>query len=310
MNAPAPYEAKLMKHPHARKGEIHEIKGIDQVSGRPFTDSQGEPDVFPDVTVKDPTTEAYYRSRGYLIPGEVPPPPAEYSEYPVMLVHPDHADAVADDFTIEKAENGEIIRHRIPGTPEKFPSKTANSKAEEKKLGHDGYKRAGNDNPDAIRTAKANPHRPGHETKEYPKVVNGHVVDPNAKRGGPAEYPKYIGEKLVNNRSEEEALTGKKAEVTVVETCIICGNGIQPSDPKGSGANGVFHLSHLQQSAAVKPKPKAKAPVKADKGPTLADGRVPLQATARESRKAAREAAEAVKGKKPGPKPKSQQAEA
>ena len=313
MNAPAPYEPKLMKHPHARKGEIHKIEGKDPVSGRPFTDSQGEPDVFPDVTVEDPTTEAYYRSRGYLVPGEVPPPPAEYSEYPVMLVHPDHVDAVPDDFTIEKAENGEIIRHRIPGTPEKFPPKTANSKSEEKRLGADGYKRAGHDNPDAIRTAKANPHRPGQKTEEFPKMVDGRVVDPGASRGGPAEYPKWIGDKLVNNLAEEEALTGKRAKATVVETCVICGQGITPDQPKGTGANGAFHMAHLQPEAvkpAPKPKAAAAAPAKPPKGPTLADGRAPLPMTARESRKAAREAAEAGKGKKPAPKPKQQQAEA
>ena len=305
MNAPAPYEPKLMKHPHFRKGKITPIEGIDPVSGRPFSDSQGEPDMFPDVTVKDPTTEAYYRSRGYLIPGEVPPPPAEYSEYPVMLVHPDHVDAIPDDFTIEKAENGEIIRHRIPGTPEKFPPKAANSKAEEKKLGQEGYKRAGHDNPDAIRTAKANPHRPGQEPKEYPKVVNGHVVDPGAGHGGPAEYPKWVGDKLVNNRAEEEALTGKKAQPTVVETCIICGEGIAPGQEKGAGPKGSFHMAHLQEAPKPAPKPKAAAPVAA-KGPKLADGREPLQMTARDSRKAAREAAERGKGKKPAPKPKMQ----
>ena len=298
MNAPAPYEPKLMKHPHARKGEIHKIEGKDPVSGRPFTDSQGEPDVFPDVTVEDPTTEAYYRSRGYLVPGEVPPPPAEYSEYPVMLVHPDHVDAVPDDFTIEKAENGEIIRHRIPGTPEKFPPKTANSKSEEKRLGADGYKRAGHDNPDAIRTAKANPHRPGQKTEEFPKMVDGRVVDPGASRGGPAEYPKWIGDKLVNNLAEEEALTGKRAKATVVETCVICGQGITPDQPKGTGANGAFHMAHLQGDAAKpapKPKAAAPAPAKTLKGPKLADGRAPLPVTARQSRKALREASQKIK---------------
>lgn len=306
MNAPAPYEPKLMKHPHARKGEIHEIKGKDAISGREFTDYQGDPDVFPDVTVKDPTTEAYYRSRGYLIPGEVPPPPAEYSEYPVMLVHPNHVDAVADDFTIEKAENGEIVRHRIPGSPEKFPPKAANSKSEEKKLGQEGYKRAGQDNPDAIRTAKANPHRPGRKTEEFPKIVDGRVYDPHADHGGPSEYPKWIGDKLVNNRAEEESLTGKKAEVTVVEECVICGEGIGPKEAKGTGLGGAFHMAHLQQEPPkATPKPKAAAPAPA-KGPKLADGREPMAVTARQSRKAAREAADASKGKRAAPKPKLQ----
>lgn len=312
MNAPAPYEPKLMKHPHARKGVIHEIKGKDAVSGREFTDYQGDPDVFPDVTVKDANTEAYYRSRGYLVPGEVPPPPAEYSEYPVMLVHPDHVDAIPDDFAIEKGDNGEIIRHRIPGSPEQFPSMIATSKQDEKRLGAKGYKRAGADDPEAIRRSKANPYKAGRETQEFPKMVDGHVVDPHANRGGPAEYPKWVGEKLVNNRAEEEAITGKQATATVVETCIICGEGITPQQAKGTGVNGAFHMDHLGTLAAPKPvkatttAAKAQAPVPVPKGPVLADGRAPLPVTARESRKAAREAAAAGGRKKPGPKPKMQ----
>lgn len=312
MNAPAPYEPKLMQHPHARKGAITEIKGEDPVSGRPFTDYQGEPDMFPDVTVKDPTTESYYRSRGYLVPGEVPPPPAEYSEYPVMLAHPDHVDAVPDDFTIEKGENNEIIRHRIPGSPEKFPPMIATSKADEKKLGAKGYKRAGADNPDAIRRAKASPYKPGQEAQEFPKMVDGHVVNPNANRGGPAEYPKWVGDKIVNSRAEEEKLTGKTATKTVVETCLICGEGIGPDEAKGNGPNGVFHMAHLQ-STAPPPAKAAKAANVAKPAATpvpkavrLADGREPLMITARESRKAAREAAAAGAKKKPGPKPKLQ----
>ena len=64
------YEARVMRHPHARKGKITPITGTDPVSGRAFTDYQGEPDMFPEITVKDPETETYYRARGYLFDGE------------------------------------------------------------------------------------------------------------------------------------------------------------------------------------------------------------------------------------------------
>lgn len=247
-HAPA-YEAVTMTHPHARKGKIIQIKGTDAVSGRAFTDSQGEPDVFPDVTVKDPQTEAYYRAKGYIVPGEVPPPPAEYAEYPVMLVHPDHVDAIPDDWHIEKGEGpGEVIRHKILGKPEVWPPKQANDAAEEGALGRQGYARAGRDDPEAIRRSTASPYVPGRKTQEYPKLVNGVLEDPDAQQGGPIQYPKWIGDKLVNNRSEEEALTGKPADV-VLDECIICGEVIKQGQPAASGKHGMFHTAHLETAA-------------------------------------------------------------
>lgn len=202
------YEPRVMAHPHARKGKITPIVGMDAVSGMPFRDSQGEPDVFPDVTVKDPETETYYRARGYLFHGEVPPPPAEYSEYPVMLVHPNHKDAVPDDWAVERGEGGQILRTRIPGVSEVFPPRQVSTAAEEADWGKKGYARAGHDDPDAIRTQNASPYVPGRVIEEFPKVENGVVVDPNAPHVGPIEYPKWVGDKLVNNRAEENALKG------------------------------------------------------------------------------------------------------
>lgn len=288
--APA-YEAKTLRHPHARKGKVTEIKGTDAVSGRPFTDYQGEPDVFPDVVVKDPNTEAYYRAQGYIVPGEVPTPPAEYAEYPVMLVHPDHVDAVPDDYAIEKAENGEIIRHKIPGSPEKFAPKQANTAAEEKALGKLGYARAGQDDPEAIRRSKASPHVPGRQTKEFPKMVEGKVVDPDAQQGGPIQYPKWVGDKLVNSRAEEEAITGKKVDA-VIDVCIICDEVILASEARAEGKNGPYHLAHMDQTAA--PKKAAadpKAPAKAKPAKKAAPAPAP-KAVAPASRRAARAAAE------------------
>ena len=254
-HAPA-YEAVVMKHPHARKGKITQIKGVDPISNRPYTDSQGEPDVFPDVTVKDPQTEAYYRSRGYIVPGEVPPPPAEYAEYPVMLVHPDHVDAIPDDWHIEKGDSGEIIRHKILGKPEVLQPMQANSEAEEETLGKRGYKRAGHDDPEAIRRSNASPYVAGRQTQEFPKLVNGVIEDPNAQQGGPIQYPKWIGDKLVNSRAEEEALTGKKADV-ILDVCIICDEVIMEGQPWAGGKNGPFHTAHTSGAAVEFPKPAA-----------------------------------------------------
>lgn len=263
MTAPQPYEPKLMRHPHARKGKITQIKGVDAVSGRAFTDSQGEPDVFPDVTVKDPTNEAYYRAQGYIVPGEVPPPPAEYAEYPVMLVHPGHVEAVPETFDVEKTGDGQIIRHRVPGFPEKFPPMQANDASEEAKLAKKGYGRPGQDNPEAIRRSKASPHVAGRVAKEFPKMVDGHVEDPDAQLGGPIQYPKWVGDQLVNSRAEEEALTGKTVD-PVIDICIICDEIILGSEPRGEGKNGFYHMAHVEAlKAPAAPAKVAAAPKKA-----------------------------------------------
>lgn len=258
------YEPRTMHHPHARKAKITPIEGVDPVSGKKFTDYQGEPDTFPDVTVKDPETEAYYRSRGYLFDGEVPAPPAEYAEYPVMLSHPDHVDAVPDDFIVEKTDGGEILKHRVPGKPEVLPARQANNPAEEKDLIAKGYRRAGADDAEAIRTAKASPYKAGRKKQEFPKMVAGKVVDPGAPIGGPVEYPKYVGDILVKTRGEEDALLAKAAAAAPAK----------PETPAPIAA----------QAKAAKARPEKPQPL-----PGPADGRQPLKTTARESRKAARE---------------------
>lgn len=243
MNAPA-YEPKVMKHPQSRKSVITELAGVDATSGKPFKDYQGTPDVFPDVTVKDEKTEEYYRARGYGVPGEVPPAPAEYAEYPVMLSHPEHVDAVPDDFLVEKGPNNEIIRHKVPGSPEKYPPRMALNADEETNWISKGYARVGHDNPDAIRTSHASPYDPNRKHAEYPKIVGTVVIDPNAPSGGPKQYPKYVGDRLVHSAAEEEAITGEKPSAPL-EGCIICGEEITEDDPAGSGPKGKYHLAHM-----------------------------------------------------------------
>ena len=250
MSAPR-YEPKTLHHPQSKKAKVTEISGLDPVSGRPFKDYQGEPDLFPDVTVSDPETEAYYRARGYLFGAETPPPPPEYAEYPVMLVHPEHVDAVPDDWHVEKQSTGEVVRTRIPGSPEKFPPRAAANAEEEAAWGAKGYKRAGKDDPDAIRTGKAVPYNPAQKHEEWPKMVKGVVIDPNEQVGGPIQYPKWIGDRLVNSAAEEIELTGS-APPAVLDECIICGEPITEEDPVGNGPKGSYHLSHMA------PAPKAR----------------------------------------------------
>src|ERR1700721_1708649 len=91
------YQPKTMHHPQYRKSVPQAIESVDASSGRPFKDYVGTPELFPPVTVETADQEALYRSKGYFMPSESPPPPPEWSEYPVMLVHPDHVDAVPDE---------------------------------------------------------------------------------------------------------------------------------------------------------------------------------------------------------------------
>src|ERR1700734_2335482 len=133
------YEPKTMHHPHFRKGKIEEVRTKD-AAGKEVIDYNGDPGVFPPVVVKSPDEEAACRAMGYLFHGEAPPPPAEYSEYPVMLNHPGHGDAIEPEHIPVKTDAGISITI-IPGTPEKFPPRQANSPAHERELEKAGYKR-------------------------------------------------------------------------------------------------------------------------------------------------------------------------
>lgn len=243
---------KTLHHPAEKKGTATAVSGKDPVTGRPFTDYQGTPDQLPPVTVQNGDQEAFYRARGYLLGGEAPPPPAAYAEYPIMLVHPDHQDAIPDDFTVEKTKDGQIIHHRIPGKPERLLPVAVNGKAEEDAWGAKGYRRAGSPDPDAIRTAEASPYDPTRSHIEWPKMVDGVVVDPDADTGGVQEYPKWVGDRIVNTAAEEFAITGKRTPLAKpAELCVICGEAITDDDPRGEGAKGAYHLAHMVPASAL-----------------------------------------------------------
>jgi hypothetical protein len=225
---------KTMNHPNYRKGKMTKLSN---------GDTQGEPDMLPPVTVNNSDQEAACRRAGYLAAGEASPPPPEYSEYPVMLVHPDHADAIPPEHVPTKTDAGVTI-HIIPGTEEKFPPRAANNPAEEAEWGAKGYRRAGNPDPDAVRKAHSSPYNAGYKHEDFPKMVNGVVVDPNAPASGPIQYPKWVGDKIVYSVEEEEKLTGKRLR-PVTSPCVICGEDVTDDDPAGEGAMGKFHLAHM-----------------------------------------------------------------
>ena len=59
----------LMTHPAYKPAVINTIKGIDENSGRPFTDYQGTPAQRQPVTVETKEDEEYHASLGYVPAG-------------------------------------------------------------------------------------------------------------------------------------------------------------------------------------------------------------------------------------------------
>lgn len=267
---------KALHHPQFRKGKMTALSGKDPVSGKPFTDYQGEPDMFPDVTVNNADQEGFYRAKGYLGVGEAPPAPVAYAEYPVMLSHPEHQDAVPDSYDIiGRKENGQLETRHVQGVPEKFPPMMAKTPQDEKMWVEKGYMRIGKSDGAAIQRAKASPYDPDYKVDEYPKIVDGKIVDPHASMEH-NRYPMYVGDTLVNSAEEEAAARGNEAPVAVaVEACVICGDAIADGEPFGEGPRGKFHTLHMVAVAVpvpgvvaeAAPPPRGRAPVRKTEAP-------------------------------------------
>lgn len=202
---------KTMVHPHAQKGTVTEIKGTDPVSGRPFTDRQGTPDRLPPVHVNTAEQEAEARTRGYHAYGETPPAMThDPAEYPLMMCHPDHVDAVPDEKYPHKDETtGAVTIMVLKGKPEVLPHATVADAADEARMAAKGYRRMGTFDPVALEASIASPYVPGRVSQEWPKMVDGVMVqDPNVK---PEEnrYPMWVGDAekgfAVTNPVEEAA---------------------------------------------------------------------------------------------------------
>ena len=240
------YTSKALHNPHFRKGNRIRL---------PNGDWQGESDVFPPITVNNPDQEAFYRAKGYLAHGEKPPISAEYREYPLMLSHPDHADAIPEQRMMFKGLDGKPVEQITPGSPEKFPHAIVNSKAEEAPWLARGYRRIGKSDADAVERAVASPFNPDFTPQEFPKMVDGKIVDPfNEVKF--QEYPKWVGNVIVHNADEERAARKAQPDVVKPEKCVICGNEIKPSEASGNGPLGSFHLLHVTQTYGTEPSAK------------------------------------------------------
>jgi len=196
---------KTLYHPAFNPGKpAKPLSGQDLIDGK--EQEAGIPARFPPVTVKTQKDEDYHRAMGYMGQQESHVF-AAYSEYPKMMVHPDHVDAIPDEIDAKKEENGSITRIVKPGRPEVHPHAFVNSEEEEEAYRAKGYELPGVFDPKTAADLRVN-HIEGYEAEQYPALIDGNVVNPNAAAGGPDEYPKYVNGTIVNSYAEEMALKG------------------------------------------------------------------------------------------------------
>lgn len=181
MNTPQ-YMPRVMVHPGHRKSvpRTFQEAGAPNTYGHddvPIGGTRGTADVFPPVTVSSKDAEAYHRAMGYRFQDD-PPSAIVYTEFPMWVVQDGKADLLVN--------NADEL-----------------AKAQDR-----GYRPAGQPNPVAFEREHTSPYVAGRVTAEYPKMVDGRVYDPDEEDGGPAQYPKWVGDKVVHSAEEERALLG------------------------------------------------------------------------------------------------------
>lgn len=138
-----------------------------------------------------------------------------YQRYPLIMNHPAHTHArkIRDATPAIPPAPGRPLVQAQPEQwePEKWAPVTVQNEDQEAQHAAKGYVAAGSPNPQAFEKAFASPHVPGQVNSEWPKMVDGVLVqdpnrvDPNAKM----EYPKWVkvpgGEDILVQSAEEES---------------------------------------------------------------------------------------------------------
>jgi hypothetical protein len=202
---------KAMVHPAHSKGIQGRPATMNKETGQFNADAiQGTPCRFPPIQAATKEEEDFYRAKGYLVDGEKAAAVVGYTEYPKMLVHPEHVDAVPDQLHAHKeTSDGPTVMTVVKGVPEKFPHAIVNSREEETAWNIKGYEMPRLPDPQAVERSRANPYDPDRKISDYPKMVNGVLIqDPKINTSGIQEFPKWIGDKLVNSAEEEIELLG------------------------------------------------------------------------------------------------------
>ncbi len=208
-----------MVHPQERRTVINKMDTeTGPIAGLPVGGTRGTPEWFMPVMVNNQTQEEAHRAMGYLAFGETPPM-TTLKEYPLMLQHPDFKEAVPEQTIATVDEHGNLHHSIIKAVPGQFPPWQVNTPEEEAAWSEKGYRRPGKYDPTAIKDAIASPHVPGRVAEEWPKMVDGKVVDPRPKEVS-TNYPKWIADggmdkdgnptgKVVHSQEQELELTGK-----------------------------------------------------------------------------------------------------
>ncbi len=183
------YYPKHLVHPAYRASEIKPVVKQVPGTGKTITDYHGTPDRYPPVTVNNEDQEARHRAMGYLEFGEAPPKMTAFNEYPLVLTHPEYLEPTAPETLAKRDENNALTTWTIKGSPGAFLPVTVNSPEEERGWASKGYRRPGLSDPAAVEAAKAAPYDPARVIQEFPKMVDGEVVDPAATFDTHQKYP-------------------------------------------------------------------------------------------------------------------------
>ena len=204
---------KQMMHPQFQPGMVQAVpRGTyTDVHGvtHQMSDMVGTSTRFPPMLAETPDQEAEARSRGYLAAGEAPKV-TDYSEYPMMLRHPEHRDGVQATTEMHQV-NGVWTPFPVPAIPELYPDKLVRNPEEEREWTEKGWARPGKADDRAFERARSAPGMPG---TEWPKWVDGVLMqDPDTPAPGPQKYPMWVRlssgqEVIANTRAEHEKLCG------------------------------------------------------------------------------------------------------
>ncbi len=139
----------------------------------------------------------------------------EYIRYPLWMHHPhEQAAILSDDYGSQHGTRPPLGYGAPPGRARRFPPVMAKNADQEAYHAAQGYE-PGESSKEAFERA---PPPLGLQQQEYPKIVNGLVVqDPSAPPPVDTQYPKWVdlpdgSQKLVNNVAEERALIGEPPE--------------------------------------------------------------------------------------------------
>jgi hypothetical protein len=162
---------------------------------------QGKPERFAPVSVNSRTDEEFFRAKGYIRNGEPANVAIDHREFPKILRHPEHHDAV-QAATGAEIRDGALVTFAIPAIAEVMPDVIVNNSDEEAQWTERGYGRPGQFDPKALDSALESPKPEAYVPSEWPRWMNGKLEsDPSIKpelEPDPS-YPRLVGETIVED---------------------------------------------------------------------------------------------------------------